>query len=341
MVGCVIVRDGEIIGEGFHQKFGGPHAEVNALRSCRSSGQSTDGTTMYVTLEPCCHQGKTPPCTSAVIDAKISRVVIGTEDPFKEVSGGGIAILKAAGIEVVTGCMESESRDLVAPFITLVEKKRPWSIAKWAMTLDGKIATATGDSQWISCEESRAIVHQIRGRMDAIIVGRGTAEADNPLLTARPAGPRVATRIVVDRQASLSLDSRLVKTTNDAPVIVACCPTAEASRRTALESAGCEVFTMSGTSDDEQLRSLFKELGRRQMMNVLVEGGGTLIGSLLDNELMDEFHAFIAPKLVGGASSPGPVAGKGIDKIESALKIDSMSVESVGSDIYLRGRLQM
>ena len=339
MVGCVIVRDGEIIGEGFHQKFGGPHAEVNAISACRDADESTDGATMYVTLEPCCHHGKTPPCTAAVFEAKIARVVIGTEDPFKEVSGGGIAILKEAGIEVVAGCLEAESCNLVAPFTTLVEKKRPWIIAKWAMTLDGKIATATGDSQWISCEESRAIVHQIRGRMDAIIVGRGTAKADNPLLTARPAGPRVATRIVVDRQASLSLDSRLVKTTNEAPVIVACCSAADASRRAALESAGCEVFIMSGTSDDEQLRSLFQELGRRQMMNVLVEGGGTLIGSLLDNELADEVHAFIAPKLVGGASSPGPVAGKGIDKIASAWKLNSLSVESIGSDIYIRGRL--
>ncbi len=339
MVGCVIVRDGKIIGEGFHQKFGGPHAEVNAIEACRAAGESADGATMYVTLEPCCHHGKTPPCTSAVIDAKISRVVIGTEDPFKEVSGGGIAILNDAGIEVVAGCLETEARDLVAPFTTLVEKKRPWIIAKWAMTLDGKIATASGDSQWISCEESRAIVHQIRGRMDAIIVGRGTAEADDPLLTARPTGPRLAARIVVDRQASLSLNSQLVKTAQEAPVIVACSAAADTARQTALQSAGCEVFAMTGEDGEEQLRSLFQELGRRQMMNVLVEGGGTLLGGLVDARLVDEVHAFVAPKLVGGAASPGPVAGQGIDKIASALELSSLSVGSVGTDIYIRGRL--
>lgn len=339
MVGCVIVRDGEIIGEGFHRKFGGPHAEVNALSACRDSGYSTDGATMYVTLEPCCHHGKTPPCTSAVVDAKIARVVIGTEDPFKEVSGGGIAILKDAGIEVVSGCMEAEARDLIAPFTTLVEKKRPWIIAKWAMTLDGKIATASGDSQWISCEQSRAIVHEIRGRMDAIIIGRGTAEADDPLLTARPAGPRTAARIVIDRGASLSLDSQLVKTANEVPVILACSATADAGRIAKLQSAGCEVLSMSGESSEEQLESLFQELGRRQMMNMLVEGGGKLIGSLLDASLIDEVHAFIAPKLVGGASSPGPVAGMGIDKIASALNLNSMTIESVGSDVYIRGRV--
>ena len=209
MVGCVIARGAEILGEGWHRRFGGAHAEVEALKL---AGERARGATVYVTLEPCCHHGKTPPCTRAILDAGVARVVAAMPDPFPQVAGGGLAELRAAGIEVQSGVLEEEARKLNAPYLKLLSTGRPWIIAKWAMTLDGKIATAAGDSRWISCLDSRSIVHQLRGRVDAIVVGRGTAAADDPLLTARPPGPRTAMRIVVDTRASLSPQSQLVRT---------------------------------------------------------------------------------------------------------------------------------
>ncbi|MDZ7615653.1 MAG: bifunctional diaminohydroxyphosphoribosylaminopyrimidine deaminase/5-amino-6-(5-phosphoribosylamino)uracil reductase RibD, partial [Patescibacteria group bacterium] len=207
MVGCVIARGAELIGEGWHRRYGGPHAEIEALHL---AGPRAAGATMYVTLEPCCHHGKTPPCTEAILRAAPARVVIAQRDPFPAVAGKGIARLQAAGIQVDVGLAEAEARELNAPYLKLLGTGRPWVMAKWAMTLDGKLATRTAESQWISGPESREIVHQLRGRVDAVIVGRGTAEHDNPALTARPPGARSATRIVLDSGASLSLDSQLV-----------------------------------------------------------------------------------------------------------------------------------
>src|SRR5262249_49286375 len=207
LVGAVIVRDDRPVGEGWHQRFGEAHAEVNALAA---AGEAARGATLYVTLEPCCHHGKTPPCTDAIIAAGIARVICAQRDPFPKVSGGGIAAPEAAGIAVEVGAMTDAAQRLNAPYLKLLHTGKPWVIAKWAISLDGKIATANGDSKWISGEASRAIVHQLRGRMDAIIVGHRTAELDDPLLTARPAGARTATRIVVDSRATLSPNSQLV-----------------------------------------------------------------------------------------------------------------------------------
>ncbi len=202
MVGCVLVRDGNVVGEGWHQRFGGPHAEVVALQA---AGGDARGATAYVSLEPCCHHGKTPPCTQALIDAGVARVVIAMHDSFAEVAGGGVKQLREAGIEVTVGLLDDEARQLNAPYLKLIEQGRPWVIAKWAMTLDGRIASKTGSSQWISGEASRAIGHGLRGRVDAIIVGRGTAAADDPLLTTRLSDgnkpPRTATRVVFESGA--------------------------------------------------------------------------------------------------------------------------------------------
>ncbi len=217
MVGCVIVQEDRVVAEGYHAQFGGPHAEVEALQ--RVAGQAA-GATMYVTLEPCCHQGKTPPCSKAIIDAGIQRVVVASVDPYAEVNGSGIEALEAAGIVVSAGVLEDEARDLNAAYFKRIETGRPWVIAKWAMTLDGMIATAKGNSQWISSEASRKIVHELRGRMDAIVVGRRTAEEDDPLLTARPAGPRTAARVILDSNAKLASSSQLVKTARETPVLV-------------------------------------------------------------------------------------------------------------------------
>ena len=336
MVGCVIVQGAEIIGEGWHRRFGEAHAEINALEL---AGDRASGATMYVTLEPCCHTGKTPPCSQAVLGSGVRRVVVAQADPFPQVAGGGIAQLKAAGVEVELGLLESEARRLNAPYLTLLERGRPWVIAKWAMTLDGKTATRTGSSQWISNELSRAVVHQIRGRVDAIVVGRGTAQIDDPQLTARPPGPRTAVRVVIDTKASLSSDSQLVKTAAEVPVMVVAGPEAAASERSRLESAGCEIFVCDADGRADRLRQFLEELGRRRLTNVLIEGGGQLTGSLLTVGLIDEVHVFIAPKVVGGAEAPSPMAGHGIDQMSDALELDEPEVQQLGGDIYVHGRL--
>ena len=336
MVGCVIVQGAEIIGEGWHRRFGEAHAEVNALKL---AGDRAAGATLYVTLEPCCHTGKTPPCSEAVLKSGVRRVAVAQADPFPQVSGGGLARLRAAGIEVQLGVLESEARQLNGPYLTLLEQGRPWVIAKWAMTLDGKTATRTGSSHWISNEQSRAVVHQIRGRVDAVVVGRRTAQIDDPQLTARPPGPRTALRIVIDTRASLSPESQLVRTARDVPVMVAAGPEAPASERSRLEDAGCEVFVCDAESHEDRLRQLFEELGRRRLTNVLIEGGGQLTGSLLTGRLIDEAHVFIAPKLVGGTEAPGPMAGHGIGQMSQALVLDEPQVQQLGGDIYVHGRL--
>jgi diaminohydroxyphosphoribosylaminopyrimidine deaminase/5-amino-6-(5-phosphoribosylamino)uracil reductase len=335
MAGCTLVADGETVGEGWHHKFGGPHAEIAALHS---AGARARGATAFVTLEPCCHQGKTGPCTRALITAGVSRVVVAQQDPFSQVAGEGIAELRRAGIAVEVGLLESEARQLNAPYLKLIETGRPWIIAKWAMTLDGKIATRSLDSRWVSSRASRDIVHRLRGRVDAIMVGRATAAADDPLLTARPPGSRVAVRIVLDSNASLADSSQLAQTAREIPVLVATGKQSAAKDRRRLTTAGCEVIECPGESHADRLAWLLDELGRRRMTNILVEGGGQLLGSLLDLGQIDEVHAFIAPKLIGGSSAVGPVAGTGADLVAHAVGLSSPRIEQCGGDVYIHGR---
>ena len=337
MVGCVFVRHGNVVGEGWHQRFGWPHAEVEALRI---AGEAARGATAYVTLEPCAHAGKTPPCTEALIAAGVVRVVVACGDPNLLVNGRGVAALQAAGVDVVVLDDQLAAKALIAPFAKLMTAGLPWVIAKWAMTLDGKLATAASDSQWISGEQSRAVVHQLRGRMDAIVVGRGTAEQDDPLLTARPAGVRTPTRIVLDSQAVLSLESRLVRTSSDAPVMVAAAANAPEARCHALREAGVEVWQSppSVVSSSDRWLALLEELGRRWMTNILVEGGAKVLGALLDAGEIDEVHAFIAPKLIGGAG-PSPLRGDGRALMADALRLATPKVETIGEDVYVRGRV--
>lgn len=334
MVGCVLVNEGQIVGRGYHQRFGGPHAEIEALSD---AGDAARSATAYVTLEPCCHQGKTGPCTEALIAAGVSRVFVGCEDPNPQVAGQGITALREAGVEVSVPVLAQRAKRLIAPFAKLMTTGRPWVIAKWAMTLDGKIATHTGDSQWISGEASRAVVHRFRGQVDAIIVGRGTADADDPLLTARPPGARIATRIVLDSQARLASDSQLVRTASEAPVLVVATDSASAYHRERLRSAGVEVLALDGDQRGEQLDSLLDELGRRQMTNVLVEGGSGLLGSLFDQRLIDEVQCFISPKLVGGQTAPSPIGGAGLESMSRALHLEDVHVEILDGDVYLQG----
>ncbi len=336
MVGCVIASGGEIIAEGWHQRFGGPHAEVVALDA---AGRRAVGATLVVTLEPCCHFGKTPPCTAAILKAGIRRVVVAMRDPFPAVSGQGLAELEKAGLEVSVGVMERDARRLNAPYLKIIGTGRPWVVAKWAMTLDGKINTCTGESRWISGEAARQFVHQLRGRMDGILVGSGTAAADDPLLTARPAGLRVPMRIVLDSQAMLSPDSQLVRTAREAPVLLGVSATAPAENRSRLAAAGCEILPLAGEQPNDRLLVLLDELGRRRMTNLLVEGGSRLLGSLVDTGQIDEVHVFIAPRIVGGAAAFSPIGGLGIGFLSKALVLDDMHIEQCGPDLHIQGRI--
>jgi diaminohydroxyphosphoribosylaminopyrimidine deaminase/5-amino-6-(5-phosphoribosylamino)uracil reductase len=341
MVGCVIVRERQIVGEGFHEEFGYPHAELVALEN---AGEAARGATLYVTLEPCCHHGKTPPCTKALIKSGVARVVAATEDPFPQVAGRGIAELRTAGITCDVGVLATEARHVLAPYWKRVTTGRPWLIAKWAMTLDGKLATRTGDSQWISSEPSRAVVHQLRGRVDAVMVGSGTARHDNPLLTARPVDradfKRMATRIIVDSAATLPLGSRLVQTAGDVPVLLAVATGTPESVCREHTDAGVEILRCLGDSHEVRLCALLDELGRREMTNVLVEGGSRLLGTLINLGAVDEVHVFIAPKIAGGVTAPSPVGGAGIAKMADSLCLSEITIEELGGDVYVHGRIR-
>lgn len=337
MVGAVIVDDKlELLGEGYHQKFGEPHAEVNAIAE---AGARAAGNTLLVTLEPCCHQGKTGPCTEAIIRAGIRRVVIAMTDPFPSVDGKGIAALRAAGIVVETGLLSEEAKALTAPFRKLVTAGRPWVHAKWAMTADGRIASRTGNSKWISGVASREIVHTLRGRMDAIVVGSNTVLRDDPLLTVRPVGPRTPVRIVIDSKGSLAPTSQLVRTVDQAAVIVVVSAEAAEGNVKELQNRGVEVITLPKGADGGgvDLSALLQELGRRRMTNVLVEGGGGLFGALFDQKLIDEAHVFVAPRLIGGADAVPPIGGAGSGSIAEGATIEPIKVEQIGGDIYLHG----
>lgn len=333
LVGCIVAHGAEIVGEGWHQRFGGPHAEVMALAL---AGSRAAGATVYVTLEPCCHVGKTPPCVEALRAAQVARVVAAQIDPFPQVSGGGLAALASAGIETTVGVLEAEAGRLNRPYFKLLGEGLPWVIAKWAMTLDGRMATRSGDSQWISNESSRRVVHELRGRVDAILVGSGTAQRDDPLLTARPAGLRRALRVVLDGRATLSSDSQLVRTAGDVPLLVAVGPEAAEPNRRRLERAGCEVLTLHAANRRERLHALLAELGRRRVTNLLVEGGPTLLGALVDARAVDEAHVFIAPRCFGGGRS-APLQGAGVESVASALSLAEVRHRLIEGDLYVSG----
>jgi diaminohydroxyphosphoribosylaminopyrimidine deaminase / 5-amino-6-(5-phosphoribosylamino)uracil reductase len=334
LVGAVIVRDDVAVGEGWHQRYGGPHAEVHALAA---AGDAARGATLFVTLEPCCHQGKTPPCTDAVLRAGIRRVVAALRDPFPQVAGKGAELLSAAGVSVEFGLGKIEAFRQNAPYLTLLATGRPYVHAKWAMTLDGKIATRTGDSKWISNDASRRRVHELRGRMDAVLVGIGTVLADDPRLTARPPGPRVATRIVLDSHGRIPCDSVLVRSARETPTLVVV-TTASTEREIELTEAGCEVLRVAAVDGRPDVDAVLAELGRRGVTNVMVEGGSTVLGSFLDAGALDEVHVFIAPRLAGGSAAHTPCGGRGVEKIAAALQFIPESVEVVQGDVYWHGR---
>ena len=338
-VGAVIVdRDRRLIAEGFHRQFGQAHAEVNAIAGANGV---TRGADLFVTLEPCSHHGKTPPCAEAVIAAGFSRVVIGCQDPAPHVAGKGIERLRSAGIEVVVGVCEAEASDLIQPFRKLMIHRIPWVHAKWAMTLDGRIAARTGHSQWISNEQSRAEVHCLRGRMDAIITGSGTVRSDDPMLTARPEGCRIPLRVVMDSTGqSLTAHTKLVKTAREVPVLISVDKAkVDSDHIKFLQENGVETHVAVGCTNGSRFRELLEELGRRKCTNVLVEAGPGLLGSCFDEGIVDEAHVFIAPKFVGGADAMSPVGGLGLDQIPSTESLSNLRVTQFGNDVLIQGRI--
>jgi len=342
MVGAVVVKDGALAGEGFHQKFGGPHAEVHAMAA---AGDRCRGATLYVTLAPCTGTNKkTPPCCDAVIKAGFGRVVIGIEDTTQEPA---TSRLKAAGLSVTCGVLEEECRQLVAPFLKLRTHGKPYVIVKWAMTADGKIATVTGDSKWISSKASRELVHQWRAEVDAVLIGLGTALQDDPMLTCRIPGGRNPRRIVLDANAELPLDSNLVRSARDVPLLIACSESAPEDACRALANRGCGIFRTSpqvasanATERAVNLEEVLRHLGSEQVTNLLVEGGGKVFSQMIDLRMVDEVRIFVAPKLVGGSSAPGPIGGQGICQMADALCLKNPEWKTIGGDMLLRGLIE-
>jgi diaminohydroxyphosphoribosylaminopyrimidine deaminase/5-amino-6-(5-phosphoribosylamino)uracil reductase len=336
MVGCVIVRDGKVIGEGWHARFGGPHAEVRALGAC---SRSPHGATAYVTLEPCCIFSKTPPCTAALIAARVSRVVACVADPNPRIAGRGFRMLRRSGIAVELGVLADEGAELIAPFTKLVKTGRPWVILKWAQSLDGVIATRTGDSKWISDETCRAHAHRTRGRVDAIIVGVNTVLCDDPLLTCRFGTPRrIATRIVLDSSLRTPLRSALVRSARQTPTWVVCGPRASESREAKLVAAGCIVRRLPAGRAGIALSALLNLLGAQGMSNVLVEGGGRVLGRFADDRLADEFHIYTAPLLLGGAEAIGALHGVGPARMRDHQKLRILESRRIGEGWFHRAR---
>lgn len=338
-VGAVLVRAGHVVGEGRTQPPGGPHAEIVALRQ---AGEAARGATLYVTLEPCAHRGRTGPCTAAIIAAGVAEVHLALRDPSPWVAGRGVAALRAAGIAVVEGERAEEARRLNAAYFSWVERGRPLVTAKYAMTADGKIATRTGDSRWVSGAAARERVMELRRRSDAVIVGVGTVLADDPQLTARPGGvlaERQPLRVVLDSRARTPPGARLLGRDLPGRALIITTDLAPAAARAALEAAGAEVAVVPARDGRVDPAAALRLLGERQVTAALVESGGELLAALLAAGLVDRVVAFVAPKLVGGAGAPTPVGGLGLARMADAWRLSHVAWEVVGDDLMLSGDL--
>ena len=344
LVGAVIVRDGEIIGEGYHECYGQLHAERNAIANAKKRGNSLEGSTIYVTLEPCCHYGKTPPCTEAIIEEKIARVVVGSDDPNPLVSGKGFQMLREKGIEVIPHFLKEECDAMNHVFFHYIRTGTPYVAMKYAMTMDGKIACYTGDSKWVTGEESRAHVQTLRNHYKGIMAGIGTVLADDPMLNCRIEGGRDPIRIIADSHLRIPIDSQLVRTAGQQPLIVACLPDADEEKAAQLQEKGVEVLRIPGvtTADitEEQkevisLPVLMKELGARKIDGILLEVGGQLNESALQAGIVDRIYCYIAPKIFGGAQAKTPVEGQGLTRAADAWQFNRIGMQEFGQDILL------
>ena len=344
LVGAVIVRDGEIIGEGYHECYGQLHAERNAIANAKKRGNSLEGSTIYITLEPCCHYGKTPPCTEAIIEEKIARVVVGSDDPNPLVSGKGFQMLREKGIEVIPHFLKEECDAMNHVFFHYIRTGTPYVAMKYAMTMDGKIACYTGDSKWVTGEESRAHVQTLRNHYKGIMAGIGTVLADDPMLNCRIEGGRDPIRIIADSHLRIPMDSQLVRTAGQQSLIVACLPDADEEKAVQLQEKGVEVLRIPGvtTADitEEQkevisLPVLMKELGARKIDGILLEGGGQLNESALQAGIVDRIYCYIAPKIFGGAQAKTPVEGQGLTRAADAWQFKRIGMQEFGQDILL------
>ena len=335
MVGAVIVKEGRIIGEGFHERYGEAHAERNALASCREDPRGAD---LYVTLEPCCHYGKQPPCTDAVLEAGIRRVVIGSGDPNPLVAGKGIEILRKNGVLVEEHELEEECRRLNQVFFHFIQTGRPFVVMKYAMTMDGKTACYTGASKWITGEEARAHVHKQRHRYRAIMAGVGTILEDDPLLTCRMEGGRNPVRIICDSRLRTPLSSRIVQTAGEVPTILATCCRQE-ERQEPYRAAGCRILAGPEKEGRVDLAWLMKELGREKIDSILLEGGSSLNWSALKNGIVNKVQAYIAPKLFGGESAKTPVAGEGFPSPDKGVFLRDSRVMRLGEDFLIESEV--
>ena len=341
LVGAVICRDDEVISEGFHQALGGPHAEVEAIRA--AGGADLEGATMYVSLEPCCHHGRTPPCTDAILEAGIGRVVVATEDPSEHAAGRGLGILRDEGVEVVLadGEVAQRARLQNQPFRKLARTGRPWILFKSAMTLDGKVATRTGDSKWISGEASRRLSHRWRAEVDAVAVGIGTALADDPQLTARvPGVERQPRHVVFDSLARLPLSSQLVKGVTEVPLTVVVSRAAQRTAADTLATHGVEVLVATGENEPARVRSALEQLGAAGISSILLEGGPHLAGAFLDAGEVDEIRLFLAPLVVGGRMARDPLEGEGADAIAEATRALTLRCERIEDDLLVSARIR-
>lgn len=333
-VGAVVVKNSRILGTGFHERAGEPHAEINALRKV---GPEARGADLYVNLEPCNHFGKTGPCTKAIVDSGIKRVIIGMEDPNPLVSGKGIKELKENGIEVKVGVLEEKCRKLNEMFVKYIITKTPFVILKAAASLDGKVATKNGESKWITSEKARHMVHKVRNQVDAVMVGIGTVLKDDPLLTTRLKSNRGkdAIRIVVDSSLRIPLEAKILSTPSH--TIVVTTDKASADRIAKLKERGVEVLVMPSKKDKVDLRELIIELGKREIISVLLEGGPTLSASALEAGIVDKVLFFYAPKIIGGEKAPGIIAGEGIDSLTKAISFKDIKGRKIGEDFLLEG----
>ncbi len=338
LVGAVVVKDGKVIGQGWHKEFGGAHAEVNAINS---ASEPVDGAELYVNLEPCGHQGKTPPCTELIIRSGIKKVIVGMRDPNPLVNGKGISILRDHGIEVHSGILESECKKLNEIFIKFVTTRKPFVVFKYAMTLDGKIATVDNASRWITGEESRKIVHRLRQKMSSVMVGVNTVLFDDPMLNVRLAGkkPRQPLKIIADSSLRIPLEAKVL--TNDPQLcLIACTEKAGKNKINEIRRTGAQVFVCPEKDGRVDLAWLFAMLGAMDIDGILLEGGSELAFSVLKDGLADKVIAFIAPKILGGAKAPTAVGGEGISAMEQAINLRDMKIRKVGNDFMIEGYLK-
>lgn len=334
LVGAVIVKNGRIIGEGYHERCGELHAERNAIASLT---ESAEGATLYVTLEPCCHYGKTPPCTEAILEQKFARVVIGSRDPNPLVAGKGAAILRKAGVRVEEDFLREECDALNPVFFHYITKKTPYVVMKYAMTADGKIAARTGDSKWVTGEKAREKVQELRHQYMGIMVGIGTVLADDPMLNVRISGKKSPVRIICDSRLRIPLDSRIVKTAKEYRTIVAYAEEdSDAGKLEQLRAAGVETVSVPDAYGRVDLKKLMEYLGKQGIDSVLLEGGGTLNDAALSAGIVNEICAFIAPKIFGGAGAKTPVSGIGVAHPPEAVMLELKDVEKIGDDLMLR-----